>query len=159
MAEIVLKVTSPSFEDGDWIPRKHSARGEDLSPPLVLEGISPDAKAIAITLDDASHPLISNYNHWVIWDIPVQNSIPEAISHGPSVDSLGHAVQGKAYGKHRYKGPKPPLKAVHTYVFTVFILDCTCGISPRSKKADLLKTMQGHVLQKSTLSGKFRSRT
>lgn len=157
MSEIKLKVTSPSFKDGDWIPRKHSARAEDISPCLKLEGISKNAKSIAITLDDASHPIFPHYNHWVIWNIPVQDIIPEAIPHGTVVDELGGAIQGKAYGKNKYKGPKPPFKTVHTYVFTVFVLDCKCDLSHKSKKAYLLEKMNGHILQKGTLSGKFQS--
>jgi hypothetical protein len=157
MSEMKVKVTSPSFQEGDWIPRKHTARAENISPCLKLEGISKDAKSIAITLDDVSHSFFPNYNHWVIWNIPVQDIIPEAIPHGTVIADLGGAIQGRAYGKNRYKGPKPPFKAVHTYIFTVFILDCKCDLSPNSKKVDLLEKMKGHILQKSTLSGKFQS--
>ncbi|MBD3383587.1 YbhB/YbcL family Raf kinase inhibitor-like protein [candidate division KSB1 bacterium] len=153
-----FNVKSPSFQEGDWIPRNHSARAEDISPCLKLQGISKDAKSIAITMDDASHPLFPNYNHWLIWNIPVQNTIPESIPHGKVVSDLGNAVQGIAYGKHRYKGPKPPFKTIHTYVFTVYVLNCKLDISPKSRKADLLETMTGHILQKGTLWGKFQSR-
>ena len=57
-----LIVSNPSFKEGDWIPRKHSARAEDISPQLNLQGISPKGKTIAITMDYASHPLFPNYN-------------------------------------------------------------------------------------------------
>lgn len=158
MSEMKLKVTSPSFDEGDWIPKKHSGRGEDISPCLRLEGISKNAKSIAITLDDASHPFFPNYNHWIIWNIPVQNIIPEAIPNGKVIEKIGGAIQGRAYGKNRYKGPKPPFKAVHTYIFTIYILDTNIDLSHDKKKKDLLEKMEGHILQKGTLSGKFRSR-
>lgn len=157
MSEMKLKVTSPSFHEGGWIPKKHSARDADISPCLILEGISKDANSIAIALDDASHPLFPNYNHWIIWNISVRNIIPEAIPQGRIIEDLGGAIQGRAYGRHRYKGPKPPFRTVHRYVFTVFILDCRCDLSPDSKKADFLKQMKGHILQKRMLSGKFQS--
>lgn len=155
----MLTVTSPSFQEGDWIPRKHSARDEDISPCLDLHGIAENAKSLAVTFDDASHPIFPNYNHWVIWNIPVQTVIPEGIPHGPVVKDLEDAVQGKAYGKNRYRGPKPPFKAVHTYVFTVYILDCKIELPPESKKSDLLEKMQGHIIQEGILSGKFQSFT
>ncbi len=158
MGKIELEVKSPAFQEGDWIPKKHSARGEDISPCLKLEGISQDAKSIAITMDDASHPLFPDYNHWLIWNVPVQNNIPEAIPPGKVVENLDGAIQGRAYGRNRYKGPKPPFKVIHTYVFTVFILDCKLDLSPKCKKSDLFEKMQGHILQKGTLSGKFQSR-
>ncbi|GAU78836.1 YbhB/YbcL family Raf kinase inhibitor-like protein [Fusibacter sp. 3D3] len=154
----ILKIWSEAFKEGDWIPNLYSARGEDRSPSIHLEGIHAEAQSIAITMDDASHPLFPNYNHWLIWNLPVQNSIPEAIPHGEIIENLGGAIQGRAYGRHRYKGPKPPLKTIHTYVFTVYILDCKCALSPKSRKRDLLVEMEGHILQKSTLTGHFQSR-
>ncbi|WP_206458222.1 YbhB/YbcL family Raf kinase inhibitor-like protein [Anaerovorax sp. IOR16] len=152
-----LKIKCKSFVEGEWIPLKNTARGEDISPCFELEGITANAKSIAITFDDASHPLFPNYNHWVIWNIPIQNVIPEAIPHGTVVNSLGGAMQGIAYGKHRYKGPKPPLKSIHTYVFTFYILDCKLELPPNSRKRDLLVQMEGHILQQAILSGKFQS--
>lgn len=153
----LLKVRSKEFEEGAWIPVKNSARGEDLSPELELDGIDPNAESIAITLDDASHPIFPNYNHWVIWNIPVQAIIPEGIPQGKSIDNMVGAMQGLAYGRHRYKGPKPPLKAIHTYVFTVYILNSKIDLAASSKKQDLLNKMNGHILQQATLSGKFQN--
>jgi hypothetical protein len=77
--------------------------------------------------------------------------------HGKYVGSLG-ATQGKAYGRHKYRGPKPPLKAIHNYVFTVYILDCKIELDAGSRKRDLLNKMEGHILQQATLTGKFQSR-
>lgn len=153
----MLRVKSKGFDEGSWIPVKHSARGDDLSPHFELSGIADGAKSIAITLDDASHPIFPNYNHWVIWNIPVQTIIPEGIPHGKSVDSLSGAVQGIAYGRNRYKGPKPPLKFIHTYIFTFYILDCKLNLTANSQKKDFLSAIEGHVLQKTTFSGKFQS--
>lgn len=157
MSGHVLRVWSNAFQEGDWIPNRYSARGDDVSPDIQLEGIHPSAQSIAITLDDASHPLFPNYNHWLIWNLPVQNVIPEAVPHGKLVESLEGAMQGIGYGRHRYKGPKPPFKAIHTYVLTVYILDCKCELSFKSKKSDLLEKIEGHILQQETLSGKFQS--
>ncbi len=117
---------------------------------LELNGIIEKGKVYCYHIDDALHPLFPNYNHWVIWIIPVQNVIPEAIRNEEVVKSLGGAIQGIAYGRNKYKGPKPPFKWIHNYVFTIYILDCKLDLSPKSKKKDLL---DGHILQKATLSG------
>lgn len=153
-----LEITSPAFNEGDWIPVKNSARGDDLSPQIDIRGISDKGKSIAITMDDSSHPLFPNYNHWIIWNIPIQNTIPPAIPSGKVVEKLGGAIQGIAYGKHCYKGPKPPLKTIHIYTFTVYILDCTLELAPKTYKKEFLSAIEGHVLQKATLKGKFQSR-
>lgn len=80
----ILKLESSTFPEGGWIPIRYSARGENRSPGFELNGIASGAKSIAITLDDASHPLFPNYNHRVIWNLPVQAVIPEGISKGKS---------------------------------------------------------------------------
>jgi phosphatidylethanolamine-binding protein (PEBP) family uncharacterized protein len=74
-------------------------------------------------------------------------------------NSLDGAVQGIGYGKHRYRGPKPPFfsKAAHRYQFHVFVLDCMLEIDNNSKKKDLLESMKGHILQYGLLLGKFRN--
>jgi Raf kinase inhibitor-like YbhB/YbcL family protein len=151
-------VTSKAFDEGSWIPVRYTARGENLSPEFELDHVDRNAKSIAITLDDASHPIFPNFNHWVIWNIPVQIVIPEGIPHGKSVNCLGDAMQGIAYGRNKYKGPKPPMKSIHTYVFTIYILDTKVELTANSKKRDLLNKIEGHILQQASLSGKFQSR-
>ncbi|WP_411677144.1 YbhB/YbcL family Raf kinase inhibitor-like protein [Caproicibacter sp.] len=153
-----LKLTSSAFQEGGRIPARHSGRGENLSPCFELQGIASGAKSFAITLDDASHPLFPNYNHWVIWNLPVREVIPEGIPKGKSVDGFGGAVQGVAYGKHQYKGPKPPFHSIHTYWFTVYVLDCKLDLPANRRKRNLLAAIEGHVLQQAMLSGKFQSR-
>lgn len=152
-----LTLTSPSFLEGEWIPTENSARGRDISPELHIDGICENAVSIAITMDDASHPLFPNFNHWLIWNVPVQSVIPAAISKGEKIDDLSNAIQGIAYGRHRYKGPKPPFRTIHTYRFTVYILKCSLSLSPKSRREDLFAAMEGNILQTTTLSGKFQS--
>ena len=149
-----LIVSSPCFEDGGLIPVKYTGHGEDVSPELVLDDLSEMAESIAIIMDDMGHP-IPAYNHWVIWNIPAIALIPENIPHGEQVDSLG-AIQGCGYGKHRYRGPRPPFNWSHIYHFNVFSLDCRLDLPSTARKKDLLAAMQGHILQKSVLAGHYR---
>lgn len=149
-----LTVTSPAFEEGGTIPVRYTGDGEDVSPALTLSELSPNAKSIALVMDDLDFPL-RTYNHWVIWNLPVQEAIPEAIEHGERVESLGGAVQGIGYGRHKYRGPKPPF-GTHQYVYRVFVLDTTLDLSANAGKKDLLKAMEGHVLQYGDLTGQYR---
>lgn len=150
-----LIVSSPRFEEGGLIPVKYTGHGEDISPELVLEGLSSKAVSLAIIMNDMGHP-IPAYNHWVIWNIPAISLIPENIPHGEKVESLGNAVQGCGYGKHRYRGPKPPFKWSHVYHFNIFVLDCFLDLPTNARKKDLMKVMQGHILQQAVLTGHYR---
>lgn len=151
MEEKILKVRCPGIENGKF-HIDHTGRGEDRSPELVLENLSPGAKTLAVTLEDMSHPM-KDFTHWVIWNLPVSDKIPGAIPAGKTLP--GGGVQGVAYGLHRYAGPKPPIGKTHTYRFTVYALDCTLDLSSGARKKVFLRAAEGHILQSGSISGEF----
>lgn len=151
-----LKITSPSFENNSWIPTKFSGYGEDLSPELIIEGIAKGAKSMAVILDDLEHPIFPGYNHWLAWNLTPIDRIPQGLPKGAVIDTPIHAEQGLAYGKHCYRGPKPPFNWNHRYRFTVYTLDTMLSISTDSNKSELLRAMEGHMLQKGELYGSYQ---
>ncbi len=151
-----LTVTSTAFENGGAIPKRHTGRGEDVSPELSFGPLSEKAQSIAIVMDDLNHP-IGTFNHWVIWNIPASfTTVPEGVPKGETVASLGDAVQGRSEygGKHWYRGPLPPF-GTHRYVFRVYMLDSFLKLEANANKASLLAAMEGHILQYGTLTGSF----
>lgn len=148
-----LTVTSPAFKNEAVIPIQHTGRGADISPELQLSPIDAKVKSLAVIMDDLGHP-IPEFNHWVIWNIPVMHTIPEGIPHGAHV--LSGAVQGRGYGKNRYRGPKPPFNQSHRYRFSVYALDTLLSLPETTRKRGLLQSIQGHVLQEGHLIGRFR---
>lgn len=157
MTQTELAVKSPAFEEGGMIPVKHTGYGDDISPALELGKIAEGAKSIVIIMDDVDHP-IKNYNHWVLWNLPVMVNIPEDMPHGERPGLYADAVQGRGYGKHRYRGPKPPFNWLHRYRYSVYVLDTALDISPNSRKKDLLVAMEGHILQEGSIVGKYQRR-
>ena len=151
MEENILAVHCPGIENGKF-HIDHTGRGADRSPELVLEGLSPEAVTLAVVLEDMSHPM-RGFTHWVIWNLPVSDKIPGAIPAGKSV--LNGAVQGVAYGLHRYAGPKPPRRTKHTYRFTVYALDCALDLDSGARKKAFLRAAEEHILQSGSISGEF----
>ncbi len=150
-----LIVSSPAFENKGLIPIEYTGYGSDISPELVLTNLDEAAKSIVIIMDDMGHP-IPAYNHWVIWNIPVMSVIPSSIPHGKDVESLDGAHQGIGYGKHRYRGPKPPFNWSHEYQFNVYILDKLLDLPGKSRKKDVIQAMHGHILQQGAITGHYR---
>jgi len=150
-----LIVTTPAFEHEGLIPMEYTGHGADISPELNLQNLAENAKSIAVIMDDLGHP-IPEYNHWIIWNIPLTKTIPANIPQGEVVESLSGAIQGRGYGKHKYRGPKPPFNWSHRYRFTVYTLDCVLDLPASSKKRDLLKAMDGHIIQHAALFGHYR---
>ncbi|MBD5636838.1 MAG: YbhB/YbcL family Raf kinase inhibitor-like protein [Clostridia bacterium] len=148
-----LKFNLPDFTNGDKFPLDYTGRGKDLSPEILIENLSENAKTLAVTLEDISHP-IKNFTHWVIWNIPAASKIEKAVPKGKSVLEAG-TVQGAAYGMHRYAGPKPPHGKTHKYRITVYSLDCSLELSASKRKKHLLKKAENHILQKGSLEYSF----
>ena len=153
-----MSVSSPSFADNALIPKKHTGFGEDLSPEFVIHNAPADTISFAVILDDLDVPFTKSFNHWLIWNIPKTDAIPEGLPHGALIEKPVSAVQGKAWGKHGYRGPKQPpfIRNEHRYVFSVYALDIMLNISPDSDKKKLLSAMDGHILASACLTGKYK---
>jgi len=134
--------------------REHTGYGQDISPAFTIENLSPEAKTLAITLEDLSHP-IKGFTHWVIWNLPATPQIPEGISAGAFAAALQPARQGLAYGWHRYAGPKPPKGSNHRYRFTVYALDDELDLPANVCKRRFLKKAAGHILQMGEAVGEY----
>ena len=146
-----LEICCPGIQNVKFLP-DHTGRGRDLSPELILDGLSPEAKTLAVVLEDMSHP-IKGFTHWLVWNLPVSDRISGAIPAGKNVP--GGGVQGVAYGLHRYAGPKPPRHTRHTYRFTVYALNCALDLSSSARKKAFLRKAEKHILQKGSISGEF----
>ena len=141
-----MKITSPDFENNNFIPRKFTCDGENVNPGLVIEGIPEKAESLALIVDDPDASS-GTWVHWVVYDIPVSGRIEEnSVPGTQGADSSGD----KAYG-----GPCPP-SGTHRYFFKVYALDTTLNLKEGVKKPDLEKAMQGHILEKSELMGLYK---
>ncbi|WP_243135074.1 MULTISPECIES: YbhB/YbcL family Raf kinase inhibitor-like protein [Blautia] len=118
----------------------------------------PKAVSVAIIMNDLDIPMVKEYTHWLIWNIPPQKEIPENIPYGPVVQELGNAVQGTAYGKNRYRGPKQPIfiRNTHRYVFRIYTLDCILKLPKDAGRKELLDAIKGHVIQEGSITGRYK---
>ena len=150
----ILEFTCIGIDTDGKFPLENTGRGQDISPEFLIKNLSPKAKALAITLEDLSHP-IKEFTHWLIWNIPAADQVKSGISAGSHVSELDGACQGIGYGFHRYAGPKPPKGKTHTYRLTVYALDCEIQLSVHSMKRAFLKKAEGHILQKGSMTARF----
>ncbi len=148
-----LKVTSV-FKNGETIPSKYTCEGLDINPPLKIEGISDKAVSIAIIVDDPDAP-IGTFVHWVAWNIPPVNEIPEGMPKKGVVESPIYIVQGRNdFGRIGYNGPCPPRgHGIHHYHFKIYVLDTQLNLKPGATKRDLENAIKGHIIQHGELIG------
>ncbi len=147
-----FRLRSPGFKQGDAIPSKYTCDGEDVSPQLSWGKVPDGAKTLTLITDDPDAPR-GIFTHWVLFNLPSNmTGLPEDV---PKIDRLGGGgIQGKNdFGRIGYNGPCPPKK--HTYRFILYALNVELKLKPGTTRLDVLKAMEGHVLSKTELDGKY----
>jgi len=149
-----IKITSSAFEDGGLIPAKYTCDGADVSPPLQWDAVPEGTKSIALICDDPDAPM-GTWVHWVLFNLPAEtNELAENI---PADKILPDgARQGVSdFGRIGYGGPCPP-GGTHRYFFKIYALDAEIGLEADANKRQLLKAMEGHILEQGQLVGKYK---
>jgi len=152
--KIAFEISSDAFKDGDYIPRKHTGQGQDVSPPLSWSGAPQKTKSFALICDDPDAPG-RTWVHWVIYNIPADaTGLSEAV---PKNDRLSDgSMQGMTdFGRIGYGGPMPPPGPAHRYFFKLYALDSVLDLRPSATKSELLKAMKGHILAQAQLIGLY----
>jgi len=144
MKELIIK--SDVFESNKLIPFKYTCDGEDVNPPLTIEGIPEGTKSLVLIVDDPDAPM-GTWDHWMVWNIPPTGKIEENTV--PGVEGMND------FRRHSYGGPCPP-SGTHRYFFKVYALDTKLTLNPNSRKKDVEKAMKDHVLAKGELVGLYR---
>lgn len=156
-ATMTFSLTSPAFEPGGEIPRRHTCDGEDLSPPLEWSGGPEDVAAWALIVDDPDAPR-GTFVHWVLYDLPGHvDELPEGVGDAARLENLGGTLQGEnGFGDLGYGGPCPPPGAPHRYVFRLHALDRSPDLDPGASRDELEAAMEGAVLGTAELIGTYR---
>lgn len=141
-----IQIISPAFKNGDFIPEKYTCDGQDINPPFEINGIPADAKTLALIADDPDAPM-GNWVHWVVWNIPLHNSISE--DNSPGIEGV------TSFQKNSYGGPCPP-SGIHRYYFRFYALDIVLNLPVSTDKAGLEKAMSGHILSSGEIMGKYK---
>lgn len=145
---VQMKMTSPAFVDGKPIPSIFSCDGDDINPPLTIEGIPPEAKSLALVMDDPDAPR-GLWVHWVLWNIDPSTALIAKGSVPPGAEQGVNSWERKKYG-----GPCPP-SGTHRYYFRLFALKDWLKIPASSTRKDLDRAMQGKILARCELFGTY----
>ena len=140
-----MKLTSPVFKNNNFIPSEYSCEGQDINPPLTIEGLPQDTKSLALIVDDPDASM-GTWVHWVVYNIEPVDKIEENTV--PGAEAINNS------GRFVYHGPCPP-SGTHRYFFKVYALDTKIQDKVKDK-ADLEKLMKGHILASAELVGLYK---
>ena len=156
-----LTLTTTAFEDGGIIPNRYTmaASGTAVSPALSWTNVPDGTVSFALILHDpdtSRNKTTEEVLHWMIFNIPgTARSLPEGV---PGVAQLPDgSIQAKnTRGTPGYMGMGAPAAGpYHHYTFELFALDTKLALGPDATRADAMKAMDGHVLGKGVVEGRF----
>jgi Raf kinase inhibitor-like YbhB/YbcL family protein len=141
-----LVISSPAFGQNEGIPQKYTCQGQDVSPVLNITGIPNGTQSMVLIVDDPDAPG-GNWDHWLVYNIPVIDKIPEGAIPGTQLIN--------DFQKREYGGPCPP-SGTHRYFFKLYAIDQALDLPATATKKDLLNSLSGHLLAKAELIGLYK---
>lgn len=147
-----MQLTSPAFSDSAKIPPRYTCDGDNINPPLNWSEVPAATKSFVLIMEDPDVPRNVRpdglFVHWMIWNIP-----PSVVSIAERSEPTG-VVGLNTSGQIGYLSPCPP-RGSHRYYFRLYALDCELTIPSTSTKGELLRVMQGHILDQAELMGRY----
>lgn len=148
-----MVLTSSAFQNGERIPKVYTCDGKHASPPLAWSDVPQGVKTYALICDDPDAPG-RVWVHWILFNIPASvTALPENMLKTRILPN--GASQGLNTSRGiGYEGPCPP-SGTHRYYFKLYALDAELPLQPGCTKEDMLKAMEGHILEEAQLMGTY----
>jgi Raf kinase inhibitor-like YbhB/YbcL family protein len=142
-----MRVTSPVLSEGQPIPPKYTADGDNVSPPLKWSHGPSGTSEYVLIVEDADSDRKIPAMHWMVYRLPVgTNELPE------NAAATGNLVQGRNYkGQNTYTGPDPKKGNTHHYHFQIFALDQSLTLPPGATRPELGKALKRGAIAKGKL--------
>lgn len=155
-----LTLSTPDFEDGGVIPDKFTfAVKKFVSPKLEWSNVPAGTVSFALIFhdpDEALHKSIEDVLHWLVFNIPgTARELPANLAPDPTLPD--GTIQAKSVRRTPgYMGPGADAPGpYHHYTFELFALDTKLDLGPGATRGDVLKAIDGHILAKAVLVGRF----
>lgn len=144
-----MRISSPAFQEGLLIPPKYTCDGENISPPIHIEGVPPEAQSLALWVHDPDASS-GDWLHWLVWNIdPLTTDVSEGFDPAGATEGLND------FGRNDYGGPCPPQGETHKYVFTLFALNTMLTLDDRIKSEGFLLEIKDYIIDKTELTGLY----
>ena len=154
-------MTTTAFADGSEIPSKFTQGVSDpISPKLEWSNVPMGTQSFVLIMHDPDNALNKNPEdvlHWMAFNIP---GSARGLNGGLSGDAKleDGIIQAKSLrGTPGYMGPgNAAINPYHHYTLELFALDSTLPLGPDATRADVMKAMEGHIIGKAILVGRFK---
>jgi Raf kinase inhibitor-like YbhB/YbcL family protein len=166
-----MTLGSLAFENNEVLPKNYTKDDDakNWSPDLTWSNVPEGAQSFVLICDDPDAPRTEPFVHWLMFNIKGDaRSLPENIGKDEAVMLDGKIIAQQSkndFGEIGYDGPRPPVghqpkngDGYHHYIFTLYALKQLLNFDAGKQigKHDLLQAMQGLVLAKGQLVGKYQ---
>jgi Raf kinase inhibitor-like YbhB/YbcL family protein len=153
-----IELESPMFGNGELIPRRFTADGQGLSPPLQWSSVPARAAALIILVEDADAPSPKPLVHCIVVDIPPENgSFNEGELKGPAGEGADHRLGENSFMKDEWLPPDPPPgHGLHRYIFQIFALSSRPDFRENPGRGEVVDTARNHGIAKGVLLGTYK---
>jgi Raf kinase inhibitor-like YbhB/YbcL family protein len=156
-----MALSSPDFQDGGIIPDKFTqAVPMPVSPELDWTNVPMGTMSFVLIMhdpDNALNKMPEDVLHWMAFNIPGSAT---KLAGGQSADAklADGTIQAKNLrGAVGFMGPgNQAINPYHHYTFELFALDSMLTLGPDATRADVLKSMEMHIIGKAILVGRFK---
>ena len=158
-----LLMTSSAWEDGGVIPDKYTqaAGATAPNPALSWSQVPMGTQSFVLIMNDPEPAIPAkssrgDVTHWLVWNIPATSTgLPEGVMGG----DLPDGTKQQSLRGNGYMGPGAGPGPYHHYTFTLYAVDTKIDVTASQNAFDtrtaLLNAMDGHVLGKAILVGRF----
>jgi Raf kinase inhibitor-like YbhB/YbcL family protein len=165
---VSMTLSSSDFQDGGILPDQFTSKvnvagqpPKAMSPALSWTGTPAGTQSFVLIMHDLDVVVGKGTDdnlHWLAWNIPgTATSLPQNV---PTTATLADGTvqlrrgnaPNYAYG---FSGPGAPAPIYHHYVFEIWALDSKLTLPESATRADVLKAMDGHVLDKGMIVARF----
>ena len=141
-----MELTSKAFANQSNIPKKYTCDGKNINPELDIEKLPEGTESLVLIVDDPD-AVNGCWVHWVVYDIPPCQRIPE------------NCIPGKQ-GLNDFKmldwGVPCPSSGTHRYNFKLYALSEQLKIDEGCTKTDVETAMTGKVIAEAILTGIYQ---
>lgn len=138
-----MTLSIPGISPGGKLPLAHSCYQSNISPALEWSGAPESTKSYVVFLENRMEDSAEEL-YWLVFNIPADtDALPENIK---SSDMPAGVAYGRSdHNNAGYVGPCDP-KGEHRYTFGIFALDTVLDLPSGVHKYDLIRAMNGHVV-------------
>jgi Raf kinase inhibitor-like YbhB/YbcL family protein len=150
-----MSLTSPAFQDAEFIPVKYTCQGDNSNPALDWANVPEGTACFVLMMEDPDVPrnirMDGLFIHWLVWNI--RPTVMHLDEHTEPDGVIGLNTRGTL----GYIGPCPPDR-LHRYFFRLYALDAELTLPSTASKGDVMRAMEGHILDQAELMGRYEKK-